>query len=135
MGRAKRFAFATHNLGACSTLGWMLPACRSASLQIEGLVSDLAASLARISHARRCIGALSESKLLCNNDLASLGGSPRCQRSVAQTYLVLHPLTAVGWRRVSTAGRRPPMAARLFFGGRAPASGRVGAPPAGFWVR
>jgi hypothetical protein len=26
----------------------------------------------------RCIGALSESKLLCNNDLASFGGSPRC---------------------------------------------------------
>src|SRR3954471_4652490 len=61
--------------------------------------------LARILTLGRCIGALSESKLLCNNDLASLGGSPRCRRSVAQTYLVLHPLTAVGWRRVSTAGR------------------------------
>ena len=48
----------------------------------------------------RCIGALSESKLLCNNDLASFGGSPRCRRSVAQTYLVLQPLRAVGWRRV-----------------------------------
>src|SRR5215211_1469973 len=83
----------------------------------------------------RCIGALSESKLLCNNDLASFGGSPRCRRSVAQTYLVLHPLRAVGWRRVSTAGRSPPMPARFCSGRPTASSAWLGALQAASWMR
>src|SRR3954453_7569498 len=101
----------------------------------RALSEEQETELARISHAGRCIGALSESKLLCNNDLASFGGSPRCRRSVAQTYLVLHPLRAVGWRRVSTAGRSPPMRARFCSGRPTASSAWLGALQAASWMR
>src|SRR5215207_5488907 len=63
------------------------------------------------------------------------GGSPRCRRSVAQTYLVLHPLRAVGWRRVLTAGRSPPMPARFCSGRPTASSTWLGALQAASWMR
>ena len=82
--------------GVGGTVAPLLQATRTVPIvfaqSIDPVGTGFVASLARISHPTKCIGAPNRRKLLCSNDFRAIRGAPRCRQSVAQICSNLHPL-------------------------------------------
>src|SRR5229473_1939141 len=72
---------------------------------VQALRFTFVATLARISHRFKRIGAPNQRKLFCENDFVMIRGEPRCRQSVSRIFLDLKPSKGARWSRRLTVAR------------------------------